>query len=123
MGEADAIRHLIRLVSDGLRRSRPEPEIVAQLVAAGIPEDKAPELFAAVKKAIQAGVQAAFTGGLSAPDGPPTDLLLAEAFREGQAAFRGSVNGVWLKRLAVAVGLLLVLVLMFLGRWLGWWGQ
>ncbi len=123
MDEAEAIRRLVRLVSDGLRRSRPEPEIVAQLVAAGIPEDKAPELFAAIKQAIQAGVLAAFTEGLSAPDGPPADPLLAEAFREGQAAFRRSVRRVWLERLAIPVGLVLLLTVLVLGRLLGWWGQ
>src|SRR5262249_20103121 len=123
VGEADAIRRLVRLVSDGLRRSRPRAKILAQLVAEGISHDKAPELFAAVKQGIQAGVQAAFTAGLSAPDGPPADPLLAEAFREGQAALRGSVRRVWLERLAIPVGLVLLLAVLFLGRLLGWWGQ
>ena len=123
MGEADPRRRLVRVVSNGLRRNRPEPEIISQLVAAGVPDDKAPELFDAVKQAIQAGVQAAFTEGLSAPDGPPADPLLAEVFREGQAAFRGSIRRVWLERLAIPVGVVLFLVVVYLGRWLGWWGQ
>ncbi|HMP02674.1 MAG TPA: hypothetical protein PKD86_00710 [Gemmatales bacterium] len=123
MDEADAIQRLVRLISDGLRLSRPEPEIVAQLVAAGIPDEKAPELFAAVKQAIQAGVQAAITEGLSAPDGPPADPLLAAAFREGQAAFRGSIRRVWLERLAIPLGLVLLLTVLLVGRLLGWWGQ
>ncbi len=122
MSEADAIRRLVRLVSDGLRQKRPEPEILAQLAAAGIPKDKAPELFAAVKQAIQAGVQAAFTEGLSAPDGPPADPVLAEAFREGQAAFRGSVRRIWVERgVVAAVGLGVVVAAVT--RLLGWWGQ
>lgn len=123
MSEGETIRRLVRLVSDGLRRSRPEPEIISQLVVSGIPEDKARELFAAVKRAIQAGVQAAFTDGLSAPDGPPADPLLAEAFRVGQAAFRGSVRRAWLERLAIPVGLVVFLAVLYLGRQMGWWGQ
>ena len=122
MDEADAIRRLVRLISDGLRRRRPEPEIVDQLVAAGIPNGEASEMFAAVKHEIQAGVQAAFTDGLSAPDGPPADPLLAEAFRQGQAAFYGSVRWAWVQWLAIPVGLILLAVL-FLGWLMGWWGK
>jgi hypothetical protein len=123
VSEAEATRRLTRLVSDGLRRSRPEPEIVARLIGAGIPADKAPELFTAIKLAIQAGVQAALTEGLSAPDGPPAEPLLAEAFREGQVAFRMSVRRAWLERLAIPMGLVFLLVAAFLGVWVGWWSR
>jgi len=123
MGDAEMIRRLVRLVSDGLRKSRPEPEITARLVEEGIPADTAPTLFAAIRQAIHAGVQAAITDGLSAPDGPPADPLLAEAFREGQAALRSSVLRVWLGRLAIPVGAVLLLVFVWMGRLLEWWGN
>jgi hypothetical protein len=121
--ERAAIRQLVRLIADGLRRSRPEAEIVAQVMSAGIPADKAPEVFAAVKQALRAGVQAAVTEGLSAPEGPPADPLLAEAFRQGQMAFRGSLRRVWFERLAVPVAFVLLIAILLLGRLLGWWGQ
>lgn len=123
MDDTDAIKRLVRLISDGLRRKRPEPEIVNQLVAAGIPDGQAAEMFTAVKHARQAGIQAAFTDGLSAPDGPPADPLLAEAFRQGQTAFHGAVRWAWVQWLAVPVGLVLLLAVLFLGWLLGWWGK
>ena len=55
----------------------------------------------AVKAACQQGVQAVITEGLSAPEGPPKDPLLAEAFRVGQANMRGAVRMVWLQRVLV----------------------
>jgi hypothetical protein len=119
VGEAEAIRGLVRLISDGLRRRSPERELVAQLVAAGIPEGQAPELLVAVRQAIQAGVQAEFTGGLSAPDGPPADPLLAEAFRVGRSSFRGAVRQAWLERLVVPL-ILLVLLVVGVVAWLLW---
>lgn len=122
MGEADANRRLVRLVSDGLRRSRSEREMVACLIAAGIPDDEAPEVFAAIRQALRAGVQAALTDGLSAPDGPPADPLLAEAFREGQTAFRGSVRRVWVERGLIAV-VALGAVVAAATRLLGLWGR
>jgi hypothetical protein len=117
--EAEAIRGLVQLISDELRQHRPEPELVAQLVAAGVPEGHAPELLAAVRRAIQAGVQAEFTGGLLAHASPPTDPLLAEAFRVGRSSFREAVRGAWLGRPSVP---LVVLVLVAVGPsvWLMW---
>lgn len=119
MDEAQAIRGLVRLVADGLRQRDQEPQLVARLVAAGIPEGQAPELVAAIRQAIQAGVQAEFTGGLSAPDGPPTDPLLAEAFRFGQASFRGEVRRAWVGKLAVPFAVV-VLVAVALAVWWLW---
>jgi anti-sigma B factor antagonist len=61
---------------------------------------------------ITTGIQAA---------GLPADPFLAEAFRQGQAAYWPSLLRVWLKWLAVPLALLVVVLL--LGRLLGWWGK
>jgi hypothetical protein len=102
------IRQLVRIVEDGLRRRRSDPEIVAQLTAAGVPEANSPALYAAVKAALQQGIMSVLTGGASAPDGPPSDPLLAEAFRAGQENIRFAAKRVWIER---AVMLLFVVVI------------
>jgi hypothetical protein len=63
-----------------------------------------------LKQRLPAGVQAA---------GLPSEPFLAEAFRQDQAAYWASLLRVWLKWLAVPVALLVVVLL--LGRLLGWW--
>jgi len=63
-----------------------------------------------LKQQLPAGVQAA---------GLPSEPFLAEAFRQDQAAYWASLLRVWLKWLAVPVALLVVVLL--LGRLLGWW--
>jgi hypothetical protein len=121
MKDPHAIRRVVGLVFDGLQRNSPATEVIAQLVAAGVPPDEAPELYATVKESIQEGALSDFTEGQTAPDGPPDDPLQAEAFREGQAAFREPDLWDWLKWFNVTV-VLLLLVVLFLGWWLGWWG-
>jgi hypothetical protein len=106
MNESRDIKQLVRLIADGLLRREAGAAVVAKLVAAGVPANDAPAMYAAVKTACQQGVQAVITGGLSAPEGPPTDPLLAEAFRVGQATMRGGVRAVWMKRVAMLMLLL-----------------
>ena len=101
MSESRDIKRLVRLVADGLLRREPESAVVEKLVAAGVPPNEAPAVYRAVKAACRQGVQAVVTEGLSAPDGPPKDPMLAEAFRVGQATMRGAVRTVWLRRLVV----------------------
>ncbi|MCE9530948.1 MAG: hypothetical protein K8T89_07470 [Planctomycetes bacterium] len=121
--EAESIPKVVRLVSEGMRQRQPEREIVAKLVDTGIPAEKAPALYGAIRHAIQAGVQAGFTGGLSAPGGPPADPLLAEAFRQGRAAFAVAVRNGWLMRFALPIVLVLLLTLGLIGWLSGWWGK
>jgi hypothetical protein len=113
MSEERRIKQLVKLVANGLRRSEPQRDILARLVAAGVPDAEAPGLFRAVKSACQQGVLSVVTGGASAPEGPPADPLLAEAFREGQPSLRGAGARVWLQRLvvlALVVGAVVLLV-------------
>lgn len=116
MSEAETMRGLVRLVADGLCRRAAEPEIVARLVIAGIPESRAPELMATVRQSIQAGVTAEVTDGLSAPNGPPDDPLLAEAFRYGQASLRREARRARLERLAP-----FVVVATLIAALAAWW--
>lgn len=121
MDEAETIRRLAFLVSAGWRQRRSEREIARDLVESGVPAERATGMAHDVKKAIQAGVQSAFTAGLSAPDGPPADPLLAEAFRLGHDEFLRATRRVWFRRLAVPLGLLLALTVAIVGWWLHWW--
>jgi len=93
MPDPSEIKVLVSLVADGLRRREPEPVVVEKLVAAGVPRNKAPSMYRDIKTACQQGVQAVVTGGVSAPDGPPKDPLLEEAFRVGQASMRRASGG------------------------------
>jgi hypothetical protein len=115
MNERANHRALVHLVGNGLRQQCPESELVSQLIAAGIPKGEASLMLARVRAMIQAGVQAEFTGGLSAPDGPPADPFLAEAFRYGQESYRGGVRQAWLQRLAFPVGVLILVVAILVG--------
>src|SRR5256885_14393978 len=101
------IKGLVALVADGLLRREPEASVVEKLVAAGVPPNAAPSMYRDIKTACQHGVQAVVTGGVSAPDGPPKDPLLAEAFRVGQASMRRATG---VPGRLVAVVLLLVVV-------------
>jgi hypothetical protein len=61
------------------------PDEVAQLVAAGVPPESAPELLRSVRRAFDAGL------GSTCPDeagtqGPPTDPILAEFYHAGRKA-------------------------------------
>lgn len=106
MQDSRDIKGLVALVTDGLHRREPAPVIVAKLVAAGVPPDVAPSMCHAIKTACQQGVLAVVTEGMSAPDGPPNDPILAEAFRVGQASMRRASRRPGLR----AVLLLLLLV-------------
>jgi hypothetical protein len=119
--DEEAIRDLVRIVSAGLRRHRSEREIADDLMATGVPAADATKIAFDVKKGIQAGVQAAFTGGLSATEGPPADPLLAAAFRFGHDEFRRTVRRIWIQRLAAPVGVLLLLIAAVAGRFFHWW--
>ena len=103
MADSRDIKTLVRLVADGLLQREPEPTVVEKLVTAGVPPNEAPAMFQAVKAACQQGAQAVITEGLSAPDGPPKDPLLAEAFRVGQESMRGAVRTVWLQRAFIVI--------------------
>ena len=104
---------MVSVVADGLSHREGEDAMVKKLVAAGVAEAEAPALFVAIKTAMQQGVQAVFTDGLSSPDGPPADPLLREAFRVGQARMRAASRGALLRRLVmpalVVAGLAFVL--------------
>lgn len=88
----------VRLIADGLLRGDPEAATLDRLVSAGIPRAQAPEYYRKIKTACQQGVQSVITDGLSVPNVPSKDPLLAAAFRVGQESVRGAVRGVWLKR-------------------------
>jgi hypothetical protein len=107
------IRQLVRIVEDGLRRRRTDPEIIARLAAAGVPEANAPAVYAAIKDALKQGIMSVLTGGASAPDGPPSDPLLAEAFRAGQENIRFAAKRRWIER-AVMLVFVLVIVAFFI---------
>ena len=81
-------KRLVAIVADSLIRRAPEASVIDSLVEAGVPQRDAPVMYRDIKAACQQGVQAVVTHGLSAPNGPPSDPLLAEAFRVGQAKMR-----------------------------------
>lgn len=60
---ANDIDTIVRLVGSGLRQRRPEREIVASIVSAGVSSDVASKLFVDVKVAIQRGVQSVVIKG------------------------------------------------------------
>jgi hypothetical protein len=115
MAQSHDIKMIVLLVADGLLRRESETAVVEKLVEAGIPPSDAPTVYRDVKLACQQGVQAVITDGLSAPNGPPRDPLLAEAFRVGQASMRGTVRTVWLRR---AITLLIILSAIAATIWL-----
>jgi hypothetical protein len=115
MPDQSETRMLVRIVADALLRKEPEATVVAKLVSTGVAASDAPSLFRAIKAACQQGVQSVITGGLSAPEGPPRDPLLAEAFRVGQASIRGAACGVWFRRVLVV---LLVAITVTIAIWL-----
>jgi hypothetical protein len=92
MPQSRDIKTIVSLVADGLLRRESESAVVEKLVAAGVPASDAPAVYHRLKAACQQGVQAVITAGLSAPNGPPQDPLLAEAFRVGQASMRGATS-------------------------------
>lgn len=100
---ANDIDTIVRLVGSGLQQRRPEREIVASLVSAGVSSDVAPKLFADVKVAIRRGVQSVVIGA----DDPPSDPLLLAAYWHGRAAVRGadrSVRSKWILLFALLIG-------------------
>ena len=103
MNQSRDVKPLVSLVADGLLHREPEPSVVEKLVAAGVPRSEAPVLYRVVRAACQQGVQSVVTGGASAPDGPPSDPLLAEAFRVGQASMRRASRAPWHRSLVVLV--------------------
>lgn len=100
------IKKIVSLVVQGLRRSDPEPTIIQNLIAAGIPKADAPELFSRVKLACQQGVQAYVTQGQPAP---PADPLLAQAYRACYESMSGAVHSVWLRRGIFAAAVVLAI--------------
>ena len=115
MAQSHDVKTIVSLVADGLLRRESESAVVQKLVAAGVPPSDAPTVYHRVKVACQQGVQAIITDGLSAPDGPPQDPLLAEAFRVGQASMRGAVRTVWLRR---AITVLVIVSAIAAALWL-----
>ena len=103
MSESSDAKQLVSLVADGLLRREPESSVSEKLVAVGVPRSEAPALYRAIRAACQRGVQSVVTGGVSAPDGPPSDPLLAEAFRVGQASIRRATGTPWHRSLVVSV--------------------
>lgn len=115
MPDSRDIKGLVALVADGLLRREPETSVVEKLVAAGVPRNKAPSMYRDIKTACQQGVQAVVTGGESAPDGPPNDPLLADAFRVGQTSMRQASGGRG-RAIAVVVFLVVAAVLWLVFR-------
>lgn len=117
MNEQTDIETIVRIVTGGLGDGTPDARIVQKLVAAGIPAADAVNILRAVKIACQQGVQSVITEGLSAPNGPPQDPLLAEAFRIGQESIRGAVRRVWLKRILTATAVVFGLFVLVTRVW------
>jgi len=109
MARTPDIKTLVSVVADGLLQREREPAVIEKLVAAGVPPSEAPTIYRRVKAACQQGVQAVVTDGLSAPNGPPQDPLLAEAFRVGQANMRSAIRTPWTRRPIAVLGAALVL--------------
>jgi WD40 repeat protein len=132
--DPEAIPRLVRLVDHGLRRRRRWSDIVEQLVAAGVPATRAPEMFAVIRDAMGAGWEAARgrsgRHGEPAPE-VPADPLLAESFRAGHALAHSTLfRAITITRQLVgclgpplAVVLALVLVVVGLIRLAGWLAQ
>ena len=80
------IKAIVRIVADGLLAGEAQEQTIRKLVAAGLPEPQAADVFLAVKTACRLGVQSVVTDGISG--GPPPDPLLAEAFKVGQQSMR-----------------------------------
>jgi serine/threonine-protein kinase len=121
------VPRLVRLVHDGMQRWPRRSDAVARLIAAGISADRAPALSRAIAFAIVLGmvtrVPELFREGLSILEKPPTDPLLAEAFRIGQASTLPPTAVTCFVMLMVASTVGVVLSVSWLGRLLGWWGQ
>ncbi len=123
MNAADQIPQIIRIVSNGLQKKRPEAEITAELIKLGVSKVEAPRTFATVRDQMRAGVQAAVVGlDIAVTGGRSGDPLAEAAFLEGYQAFRKVTRGVKLERIAfLVVGLVIVVVV--LTRLFGLWGN
>jgi len=102
-------REIVRIVTSGLQADETESAVVERLVSAGVPTMRANQVFTSVRTACRQGVQSVITNGLSAPDGPPNDPLLAEAFRVGRGRMRRATQRAWMERLSPLVLVALVI--------------
>lgn len=99
MRPLEDVERIVRIVADARQASRPDGEIIEELLAAGVEPQRAAPVLATVTEGLQAGVTAGVTDGASAADAPHDDSPLFEAaVREGQDRLRGAVRRVRLQR-------------------------
>ncbi len=112
MRPLEDVERIVRIVADARQASRPDGEIIEELLAAGIEPQRAAPVLATVTEGLQAGVTAGVTDGASVADAPDDSPLFDAAVREGQHRFRGAVRRVrlqriiWLAVIALAVAAL-----------------
>jgi len=104
-------RICIRIVAIGLRKRLGRDRITSELRALGLPDALVEENYLAVEAGLKSGVNAAVTGGLSANAYKRGESALFDAaFDEGYSAFRRQVRLSWLRKLAILLAGVAVII-------------